>query len=483
MATAGAQDGRPARAAKKMHFDGEGQGEATGNGFCLNSAVDLPDYDVVIIGAGAAGLAAATELASAGGYSVLVLEARDRLGGRIWTLHEPDLAVPVELGAEFIHGPVPATFEALRRAQIAAVDVTHETHWTRTPGGLRRTPEGMFKKIRQALVRSGVARRKDVSFADFLARSARFGLSPTARQVAQTMVEGFDAADPARVSAQSIAEEWRSGGATDSPQFRPFGGYGALIDAMERGLQGKALIRQRSIVEEISWERGRVQVSGRFLNEAFRVTARRAIVTLPVGVLQAQEGAPGAVRFSPALDAKAAALKGLVSGPVLKVNMRFRDAFWETLAARRYANASFFHAPTEMFPTFWTALPVHVPLLVAWVGGPRAEQLSAKPPESVVAAALSSLQMTFGMTGARKRRFSGGLLDTWHHDWQADPYARGAYSYVETGAHQARGLLGRAVNDTLYFAGEATDTENEAGTVAGALLSGTRAARQIIAKR
>jgi monoamine oxidase len=457
-----------------------------------------PHYETVIIGAGAAGLAAAAHLAENGAASVAVLEARDRVGGRIWTLHEPRLAAPVELGAEFIHGRVPVTFEALGQAGLAAVDA-HAIHWMQSGGaGLRKMDGSMFKEIQRALVRSRVSRGKDYSFAEFLSRSKRFGLSPTGRRFAQTMVEGFDAADPARVSAQSIADEWRSGGAADSPQFRPLAGYGALMDSLAQRIRDKVQLRLRSVVERIEWRRGYVQVSGTFIGAPFGLTANRVIVTLPLGVLLQGAGAAksaaaavrdaapedyGSVRFSPALDSKARALRGLASGPVMKVCMRFSAPVWETLAHGKYSDASFFHFPGASFPTFWTALPFRAPFMVAWVGGPRAAELSALTPEAVVADAISSLQLTLGLNAAQKRRLFEAVEETWYHDWQSDPFARGAYSYVLTGGKNARRMLAKPIDDTLFFAGEATDATGEAGTVAGALLSGIRAAREVSAKR
>lgn len=440
--------------------------------------VTTPHYETVIIGAGAAGLAAAAQLVESGARSVAVLEARDRIGGRIWTVHESGLAAPVELGAEFIHGRVPATFEALNRAGLSAIDA-RAIHWMQSGSGLRRMDDALFKEIQRALARSGVSRGKDYSFAEFLSRSKRYGLSPTGRRFAQTMVEGFDAADPARVSAQSIADEWRSGGAADSPQFRPLGGYAALMDSLARRIQGKAQLRLRSVVERIEWQRGRVEISGTFIGAPFTLTADHVIVTLPLGVLL--QGA--SVVFAPALDSKARALRSLASGPVMKVCLRFSAPFWETLADGKYADASFFHLPGASFPTFWTTLPLRSSLVVAWVGGPRAAELSALTPEAVVADAISSLQATLGLKGAAKRRLLDAVEETWYHDWQTDPFARGAYSYVLTGGKNARRALAKPIDNTLFFAGEATDATGEAGTVAGALLSGIRAAREVSAKR
>src|SRR5215475_1302650 len=155
-------------------------------------------WDVVIIGAGVSGLAAACELRKTG-LSVLVLEARDRVGGRAWTRHEPDLSAPIELGAEFIHGRVPETFELLREVGKAAID-TSGAHWTLRDGKLVQNTEDLFGQIQKALERSRVLEKPDISFEDWLRDSGQYGLSANAAAMARAFVEGFDAADPTRVS-------------------------------------------------------------------------------------------------------------------------------------------------------------------------------------------------------------------------------------------------------------------------------------------
>jgi monoamine oxidase len=193
-------------------------------------------------------------------------------------------------------------------------------------------------------------------------------------------------------------------------------------------------------------------------------------------VLQQPSTAPGAVRFTPALTAKRAPLEGLSSGPVIKLQLLFASAFWETLHDGRYRDAGFFHAPEAEFPTFWTAAPARAPLLVAWAGGPRAERLAAGAAAGdIVHKALASLELLFG----KELDIAAELRAWYYHDWQQDPFARGAYSYLTVGAHDARAALAQPLDDTLFFAGEAT--EEEGGTVAGALQSGTRAAHEVLA--
>jgi monoamine oxidase len=432
-------------------------------------------YDVLVIGAGAAGLAAAAELAAAR-QSVLVLEARDRIGGRIWTHHEPGLPVPVELGAEFIHGEPQSTFELLRQFGVPAVDAGG-SHWTLQRGQLRQRADE-FRQVHAALRRGRPRlRARDLSFAEFLGRIERRRLTRSARDLALALVEGFDAADPALVSARSIVEEWVEGDALDSPQFRPLGGYGALLAPIARSLERRnVLLQLNSAVRGLQWRKGAVVVEGVQLGEAFRVEARAAIVTLPLGVLKLPGGAPGAVRFDPPLADKEAALRQLASGPVLKAVLRFREPFWERANGGACRDAAFFHAPAAPFPTLWTSLPVRLPLLVAWSGGPRAARLAGGGRDAAVKAALASVRTAFGA------RLAGGaaLESAALHDWQRDPYARGAYGYELVNGGGARRALARPVEGTLYFAGEAADVDGEAGTVAGALNSGSAAARTLL---
>jgi monoamine oxidase len=426
-------------------------------------------WDVVIIGAGVSGLSAASELRNSG-LSILVLDARDHVGGRVWTRHEPGLSAPVELGAEFIHGRVPETFELLHEVGKAALD-TSGAHWTLRDGKLVQNTEDLFGDIQNALKRSKILEQADdITFQSWLDRSHQYGLSTEAATMARAFVEGFDAADPDRVSAQSIAEEWGEGGMLDSPQFRPLGGYSSVLSALAGSLEREHIrLQLQTVVEAVRWKRGSVEIDVTRFDKAFTIKATTAIVTLPLGVLQA-----GSVRFSPALAAKQRALQGLVFGPVLKLSLRFRKAFWEELDGGKYAGASFFHSADTAFPTFWTSLPLRSPLMTAWIAGPKADQLSKREMPYIIGKAMESLSTVFG--GKTPDEF--GLEAAYLHNWQTDPFARGAYSYIAAGGGDARRILAAPLEDTLFFAGEATD-EDEGSTVTGALQSGARAAKEI----
>jgi monoamine oxidase len=396
--------------------------------------------DVLVIGAGAAGLSAAAELGRAG-LAVSVIEARNRIGGRCETHRIPGLPVPVELGAEFIHGRPRATMDLLKRAGVAAVDSTR-TQRIALKGKL--LGENLFAQAQR------VAKRKlagpDVSFKRFL-ESER--LPQLTRTLATMMVQGFDAADPRIASAREILEEWRGGG-LGSSQPRAWGGYGPLMEF----LAGGAKVHLGKPVRAMRWKRGSVELRG----DGWSARAPRAVITVPIGVL------PSLLRE------KNPALKKLASGPVIRVALAFREAFWE----KRHPGVAFFHAPDAPFPTFWTPLPMHAPLLTCWAGGPKAARLTGSSERVLLRKAMESVRRVLGDID-EPRTF---LL----HDWQADPYARGGYSYVRVGGTGAREELAAPLDETLYFAGEATDTE-ASGTVGGALASGIRAAREIVRGR
>lgn len=400
-------------------------------------------HDVIVIGAGAAGLAAAAELARAG-RSVLIVEARDRIGGRCHTRRLPGIPAPVELGAEFIHGRPEATFSLMHKAGVAAVDSTR-TQLIALDGKLRSV--NMFAQAQRVARRAPKGR--DLSFRAFLARQR---LPKLTRTLATMMVQGFDAADPGRASAREIVAEWSE---LSSSQPRPLGGYGPLLEFLAR----ETKVQLQTAVREVRWKRSSVELRGTFRGEPWSAWAPRAVITLPLGVLQSNS-----VRFTPRLDKP---LDKLESGPVIRVAMAFRNAFWE----KAHPGVAFFHSPNAPFPTFWTPLPMHAPLLTAWAGGPKAARLAGCSEKKLLAQALASVHSVL-KNDEQPRAF---LI----HDWQADPYARGGYSYVRVGGTGAREELAAPLEETLYFAGEATDVE-QSGTVGGALASGMRAAREIL---
>ena len=234
----------------------------------------------------------------------------------------------------------------------------------------------------------------------------------------------------------------------------------------------------RTVVERVEWRQGGVSVSAHTAaGEAVNFSAPKAIVTLPLGVLQAN-----AVEFRPALSEKWEAVSKLAVGHVIRVTLRFRERFWEEIRVsqdeqRTMREMRFLFTEDPWYPTWWSTLPQRAPVLVGWAPAAAAEKLSGKGERFQVERAVQSLSEALSFP---RERMQDLLERGYVHDWQADPFARGAYSYVKTGGGGAAEKLAEPVANTLLFAGEATDSNGYFGTVHGAIASGYRAVREAV---
>jgi monoamine oxidase len=429
--------------------------------------------DVIVVGGGVAGLAAARKLTLAK-LRVTLLEARNRLGGRVHTLFDPDWPLPIERGAEFIHGCPPETWDILPAAKLVAYDIQGE-HWRKVDGRVERADD-QWEQIQAVLDRLDVVRAEDISFSAFLEAHCQ-DLPPEAKLLASRYVEGFNAADQTLISAQSLREAERASRQIEGDRlFRVVSGYGRVVDCLLAGVDETLLdLHLGTVVSAIAWQPGQVQVEAHSLPGAplEPCHAARALVTLPLGVLQLPPGTLGAVRFSPELPGKQQAMSHLTMGPVVKLVLRFDEAFWEH---GELSEGCFLHLPDEPFPTWWTTLPLRAPILTAWTGGPAADRLSHRGDLEILDQGMGTLSRFLGMP----RQQLDARLQAWHVcNWQADPFSRGAYSYVPVGGMGAVAELAKPVQGTLYFAGEATQ-EGFSGTVASAIASGYRAAAEVL---
>jgi len=443
--------------------------------------------DVLVIGAGVAGLAAARDLSQAG-RTVALLEARGRIGGRVYTLHDPAWGLPLELGAEFLHGAADDTMRAARAARLV-VDRLPDQHYYARNGKLSTnrdfwaTVSRIGKDIARKLARSKAG---DFSMAEYLERA---DLASDVRQLLIGFVEGYHAAHLDRISARVLVE---SDGETEdgepgggNRQARIAAGYDAVPRWMVDGLDPeRARLRLNTVVKELVWKRGEVRArcvsaTGAALDE---VRARMAVIAVPHAVLKA-----GALRLTPAVPALERAVARLEVGQVFKIVLRFRESFWEEdgfiqdrLSEPRAepAELNFVHGEQSAVPTWWTALPSHLPRLTGWAGGPRAEMLLDQDEASQVGQSLDALSQVLQVP----RRLLDQQLEAWSlHDWRRDPWSLGAYTYPAVFGQHAHRVLARPIADTLFLAGEAT-VADEVGTVSGAIRSGRRAAKAVLAR-
>jgi len=324
----------------------------------------------------------------------------------------------------------------------------------------------------------------DLSFRDYLNHHCK-NASDQTKSAATMFVEGFNAALDDIISVRSLAQQNKAEDQIDGDrQFRILNGYDHLVRYLEDDARSAgARIILNSIVKEISWAPNKVSVSVDGSNGTDKFQARYVLITLPLGILQSEPGSTAAVRLIPEIPEKTTAMKFLRMGEVLKINLIFREAFWEQLEldskeGRQSLNDfSFIHSADAKLPTWWTQLPVRTSMLVGWTGGRLAERSADCDDQKIVEAGLSSLSEILRIPKSRIENF---LLSYHFHNWSRDPFTKGAYSYTAVGGYDAPAELARSVQDTLFFAGEATNTEGHIGTVHGAIATGLRAAREVI---
>lgn len=405
--------------------------------------------DVIVIGAGAAGLAAARLLADAG-RRVVVVEARGRIGGRIWT-DRAFGAIPIERGAEFIHGAGVATWDLVRRhgLQTAAVSRWEGRRIALEDGSLGG---GALVSARPDLARlltleDAIASYvgPDLSLAAWLDAQA---LSPLARRIAELRIAHASCATPETLSVIDLAEDLRHG--DDGGDFRILAGYDHVCAALAGGLD----VRRDTAARTVRHSGEGVEVE----TARGSLFAKKAIVTLPLALLKR-----GDVTFDPPLPAaKLAAIAALAMQPALKLLLCFDAPLWD--------DATTFVSGLEPLPVWWTPRPA-LPYITGFTTGPRAAALMALGRDAAIDAGVDALGRLYGVDASR-RLIAADLVD-----WTGDMWAGGGYSSAPPGTAGIRRALATPVG-ALHFAGEATVFGDNPATVHGALGSGARAARE-----
>ncbi|RXT49126.1 flavin monoamine oxidase family protein [Bradyrhizobium betae] len=414
---------------------------------------------IIVVGAGAAGLMAARELARAG-KRVTILEARQRCGGRIRPLLASEFGYPADGGAEFVHGEAPVTRVLLREAGLSLREI-EGTQWSFDGTKLSRESRHDPHEAELHAVLSDL--KDDLTVADFLRGHFAGPEYGRLRTSIARMVEGYDAADPELASILALREEWMDGG--HHTQARVVGGYGALIDflAAECRRHGAA-ISFGCVMSAVDEKDGAVAV--RCTNGEVH-GCNRVIVTVPLPLLR-DIALPATAR------AKAAVVCDIGFGSVIKILLRFTLPWWRE-AKPDLADMTFLLSE-QTIPVWWTRYPEQHPVLTGWFGGPRTAELAHLDPQGLIDAGLESLAAIFALP---REDIARDLVAAEATNWMHDPFARGAYSWATPATREAQTILGRADGPVL-FSGEALYRGRDMGTVEAALASGLETAGMIL---
>ncbi len=426
-------------------------------------------HDVIVLGAGIAGLTAARQMASAG-LRVHVVEARNRVGGRI--LSRTVGKEVVELGAEFIHGKPPILWNLMDEAGLETYELGGKNfcweHDTLQPcGGDFGRDFGWLEALKNW-------DREDCSFAEYL---DMMHVPQASRKRLIGFVEGFNAADHRVIGVAALGKQQVVEDATEGDRmFHVRGGYAQVPQFLARQIeQLGGTISTETRASKIRWKQGSVEIDCLHNLKFKTYRAAAVVVALPLGVLQS-----GALKISPWPEHAMQLVSQIRVGHARRMVFVFDRRFWTGGAVRSsedLSELSFLHAFSELFPVWWTKFPEESSTLVAWVGGPRADAIVGRSGQDLEDEALRELAKIFAIDDAQLQKL---LVQSMSHDWQKDPLTRGSYSYLPAGALHVPNALSEPIDSTLFFAGEHTDTTGNWGTVHGAMESGQRAATQIL---
>lgn len=415
----------------------------------MSSRLFAADVEILIVGAGAAGIAAARECMRRG-VSFRLIEARSRIGGRAFT--DASLGPAFDAGAEIIHFADRNPWLEIARELGEPLDMSGGRFGGWQPYSHGRPLPPQERSRRWQAFRTLEARQEDVvrSGVDKSVAEAVSDLDPDLRAVAQSGLLLVLGEDGERISIIDNQTLW------DGPDYTTRNGYGSLVAAHGVGVP----VTLSTPVTAIDWSGGGVLAT----TPAGELRARAAIITVSVGVLRA-----GGIRFTPDLPAQTrGAIDGIGMGALTKIAVGVEGERFGLAESTFVVDVSRAAATTmiEMFPR-------GQPLAVAIVGGDFARALCEAGEAAAVEHVSATLASIFGSRARAALR--GGRLAAW---W-TDPLSRGAYSVARPGMAASRAVLQRHVGGRLWFAGEATG-EGGAMTVGGATIAGRRAAGEAI---
>lgn len=421
---------------------------------------------IIIAGAGAAGLMAARDL-SLKGYKVIVLEAANRIGGRMHTLLNKGFSKPVEAGAEFVHGKLPITLQLLKQAGIVYKPIGGKTYHIEK-GKLERQNNAAIGW--DELSKQMEALKDDKTIAEFLAQYFSDDKYEELRESVIRFAEGFDLADINKVSVFALRDEWMN---EEGEQYRIEGGYIKLVDHLvNQCASADCVIHTSTQITSITHNNEGVNVTVKN-GQTFR--GDKIIVTVPLGILQLPQEHPSYLHFNPAIPEYIEAAKQIGFGSVVKILMEFKKTFWSDLAK----NIGFAFGE-EKVPTWWTQSPNNFPLLTGWLGGGNESRFKNVSKQELFEHSLTSLSNMFNKPIDELK----GLLQAWHiSNWKDEPHIEGAYSYDMVESKKARQLLIKPINNSVFFAGEGLYEGHAPGTVEAALSTGKDVAKLIISNR
>ena len=419
--------------------------------------------DVIVLGAGMAGISAARELKRAG-LSVRVLEARDHVGGRAYAISD-FCGEPVETGAEFIHGVGASTFPDVRDGGFnvrpcplirhTMFNLGGGTHWLpfilMHPG---TWPTFTIMRLLKNL------QPPDLSAREFIEKQ---GYKGRARLLAQMTLTAHLPGSIDEVGLLGLRED---GVLTieNGLNHRVAEGYDKLISHIGKGVDVEFGVH----VDSVRWDEGGVTVTS---SDGREHSARACVCTLPLGVIQS-----GKVRFTPELpESKQSAMKCLQVGPVVKILLLFKERFWPNWLANLCCGAG---PVTLYWPVFYNrgaSTDDKPPVLIAYSTGPRAALLSKMSEDEAADTVVADLAHLLPKTDPRR-----ALVSYRRVDWSVDPLACGGYSFVLPGCSGGpRTRLAAPDTGALFWAGSATQTSPIAETVEAAFLSGRRVATEV----